>query len=92
MFSRERPVWAVETPVLLPMEPEKVESVGRRSEDENCVFGRGVQAGYLDSGDSTFGGFGCRHISTYSIIENIEPELPLGGEFGFFKRRHERGR
>lgn len=69
VFSRERRVWAAEIPALLQREPEKEESVGKRSGDESCGSGLEVRAGYLGSGGLIFGGYRCGHVSTYSMIE-----------------------
>ena len=69
VFSRERRVWAAEIPALRQREPEKEESVGKRSGGENCGSGLEVRAGYLDSGGLIFGGYGCGHVSRYSMIE-----------------------
>lgn len=65
------------------------ESVGRKSGDESCGSGLEVRVGYLGNGDLTFGGCHYEHVSTYSLIEDRELELPLGGEFGFFVSGHE---
>ena len=89
VYLRERRVWAVETPVLLLRELEREESVGRKSEDENCGSELGVRAGYLDSGGSIFGGCGRTCVSPYLMIEIQVLALPLGGEFAFFVSRHE---
>ena len=74
VFSRAMRVWVAETPALLQRVPEKEESVGKRSGDESCGFELEVRAGYLDSGGLIFGGYGCGHIRTYSILENKELE------------------
>lgn len=72
VFSRGRRVWAAEIPALLQREPEKGESVGRRSGDGNYESGLEVRLGYLDSGGSIFGGCGCGYINTYSVLPNKE--------------------
>lgn len=92
VFSQGRRAWGAETLALLQMEQEKEESVGTRSGDENCGSGPEVRVGYLDSGGSIFGDYGCAHVSTYMIIEKRGLKIPLGGEFGFFVGGHERGR
>ena len=56
-FLQERPMWAVEPLALLLKGPEKEESVGRRSGDENCGFELEVRLRYLGSGGWIFGGF-----------------------------------
>lgn len=66
VFSRERRVLAAEIPALPQWEPEKVGSVGKRSGDGNYESGLEVRLGYLDSGDSIFGGCSCGYISTHS--------------------------
>lgn len=92
VFSQGRRVWGAETPAFLQMEPEKEESVGRRLGDESCGSGPEARAGYLDSGGSIFGGCGCGHVSTYSMVGNKELKTPLSGKFGFFVGGHERRR
>ena len=86
--SRERRVWAAETPVLLLMELETEGNVGRRSGDENCVSELEVRAGYLGSGDSISGGCSRGYVSTRSIIEIQGLEIPLSCKFGFFVGGH----
>ena len=89
VFLQERPMWAAETPVLLLKEPEKEESVGRRSGDENCGFELEVRLRYLGSGGLIFGDFHCESISTYSTAKHRELESPLSGKLGFFVGGHE---
>ena len=86
--SRERLVWAAETPVLLVMELETGENVGRRSGDENCGSELEVRVEYLGSGDLISGGCDRGYVSTYSIIKIQGLEIPLSCEFGFFVGGH----
>ena len=85
-------MWAAETPVLLLRDLVKEENVGRRSEDESCGSELGVQVGYLDSGGLISGGCGRERISLYLVKETNEMEIPLSGEFAFFKGGHEQRR
>ena len=89
VFLQERPMWAAETSALLLKGPEKEESVGRRSGDENCEFELEVRLKYLGSGGLIFGDFHCGSVSVYSMVEHKESESPFSGEFGFFVGGHE---
>lgn len=60
VFSQGMPVLAAEILALLQRVPEMGANAGKRSGDGSCESGLEVRLGYLDSGDSTFVGFGYR--------------------------------